>query len=139
MCVRSSGIHRRIAPTLLPDSVSIIGGLLYVFNSKYKDEEIAYACAEYLIKIVEHQSTHIPHTHPRASIMGTNITTHKNSTYGVPQIIKRVKEKEVTNLPTIDSVLTMADYRDVEGRTWEVQAVSLVTRALDFKIGRAHV
>ena len=132
MCVRSSGIHRRIAPTLLPDSVSIIGGLLYVFNSKYKDEEIAYACAEYLIKIVEHQSTHIPHTHPRASIMGTNITTHKNSTYGVPQIIKRVKEKEVTNLPTIDSVLTMADYRDVEGRTWEVQAVSLVTRALDF-------
>lgn len=131
-CVRSTGIHRRIAPILLPNSVSIIGGLLFVFTSKYKDEEIAYACAEYLIKIVEHQSTHIPHTHSRASIMGTNITTHKNSTYGVPQIIKRVKEKEVTNVPIIDNVLTISDYRDAEGRTWEVQAVRLVTQALDF-------
>lgn len=119
------GIHRRNPPSDISNKASIMGGLLTVFQSKIKDEEVAKACSELLVKIVDnHVSPRNPD--PRTLFMSTIPHTRgSNSGTSTPGGVNS------GNAPGAKVVLTIADYRNIEGKIWEYEAFSLATRALD--------
>jgi hypothetical protein len=133
------GIHRRSPPECLSNKSSLIAGLLILYSKKLKDEEVAKACSDVLVKVFNNRSTlnidprnnhradprerPLYHSSVSQRALGSsntnNLSVTNGSTVSVPVPIPSTKP------------LTIPDYRSSVGKVWEAEAVDITIRALD--------
>ena len=116
----------------MSNRVSVMGGLLTLFQNKIKDEEVVRACSEMLFKFAEAHSGASPRNDPRSD--------PRSLLSAVPQALKSTPTGastaaaiESTNPPVIEGKMSLpvSEYRNSEGQIWECEAVSLAVQALE--------
>jgi hypothetical protein len=112
----------------MSNRVSVMGGLLALFENKIKDEEVVRACSEMLFKFAETHSVVSPRNDPRSLFSA------------IPQALRTTPiggssaaTVESTHPPVLVEkiALPVSEYRTSEGQIWEYEAVSLAIQALD--------
>ena len=103
-----------------------------MFQHKIKDEEVAKACADLLLKVIETSST--PHTDTRTLTHSRGVTSSSNSPsngQGNGQ-----GQGQGGGASGSKNVLTISDYRSTDGKVWEYEALNLAVKALEqFTVG----
>lgn len=106
-----------------------MGGLLTVFQNKIKDEEVAKACADLFLKMIE-----TPHTDVRTHVHNRSMTSSSNSPNSGQGNGQGQNQGGSGNGNKI--VLTISEYRSTDGKVWEYEALNLAVKALEqFTVG----
>ena len=137
------GIHRRNPPSSLSDRAALMTGLLTVFKCKIKDEEVTKACSDLLLRVVDSHpppststsnSSSLNHTDSR-SLFLNSITQSQFQSHSLPSSRKGYSMSSTNQMGPVNlqgkPVLTIAEYRNEEGKSWEYEALHLAVRALD--------
>ena len=127
------GIQRRNPPSDLSNKASLMGGLLTVFRSKIKDEEVAKACSDLLLKVLDSQPPILSSPDPRTLFLSTATQSSALSQRGFAIGTNAPGTNNGANSGPngTKQILTISEYRNIEGKIWEYEAVQLAVRALD--------
>jgi hypothetical protein len=112
----------------MSNRVSVMGGLLALFQNKIKDEEVVRACSEMLFKFAETHSVASPRNDPR-SLFSAIPQAHRSTPVGGSS----AAADGSTHPPVLieKMALPVSEYRNSEGQIWEYEAISLAVQALD--------
>ena len=106
-------------------------GLLTVFKCKIKDEEVAKACSDLLLRVLD------GHPPPSTSVTASNHIDSRSmllNSITHSQSHSTASSRKSSALTLINqtgkAACTIADYRNDDGKSWEYEAVHLAARAL---------